>query len=170
VTTVLLIAAGVLFGLVSLIMIVAILLQESKGGGLAALGGTRAESAFGSSNPLRKMTVVLSILFFVLAGGLALALRPKTVGPKAETEPPKSTAPENPATGGVEATADITGPEAPPTPPKAPDPGKEAPKEAPKDAPKEAPKPVTEKPPAEPKPAPAPTPAPAPAPKPEAGK
>jgi protein translocase SecG subunit len=52
-------------------MILAILLQEGKGGGLSALGGTQAESAFGSSNPIRRATVVLAIMFFLLAGVLS---------------------------------------------------------------------------------------------------
>ncbi len=55
----------------ALLMIGAILLQEGKGGGLSALGGTQAESAFGASNPVRRMTVVLAIIFFVLAGFLS---------------------------------------------------------------------------------------------------
>ncbi len=55
----------------ALLMIGAILLQEGKGGGLSALGGTQAESAFGASNPVRRMTVVLAIVFFVLAGFLS---------------------------------------------------------------------------------------------------
>ena len=80
--TFLLIAAGVVYGIVALLMLGAVLLQESKGGGLAALGGTRAESAFGASNPLRKLTVGLSIIFFLLASVLSLALAP----PKSVTE------------------------------------------------------------------------------------
>ena len=65
--TVINVIIGVIFGLVSLLMLGAVLLQESKGGGLAALGGTRAESAFGASNPLRRFTAVLAVLFFLLA-------------------------------------------------------------------------------------------------------
>ena len=74
--TVLLIMAGVLYGLVALLMVGAVLLQESKGGGLAALGGTRAETAFGASNPLRRLTVILAVLFFVLASLLTLGIAP----------------------------------------------------------------------------------------------
>ncbi len=59
------------FLMAALLMIGAILLQEGKGGGLSALGGTQAESAFGASNPVRRMTVVLAIVFFVLAGFLS---------------------------------------------------------------------------------------------------
>lgn len=89
--TFLLIAAGVVYGIVALLMLGAVLLQESKGGGLAALGGTRAESAFGASNPLRKLTVGLSIIFFLLASVLSLALAPEeSVTTKAgkEDKPP----------------------------------------------------------------------------------
>jgi protein translocase SecG subunit len=62
--------AYVAFGLCAVLMVLAILLQEGKGGGLSALGGTQAESAFGASNPIRRATVILSIIFFILAGVL----------------------------------------------------------------------------------------------------
>ena len=73
----------------ALLMIGAILLQEGKGGGLSALGGTQAESAFGSSNPIRRMTVVLAILFFVLAGFLSF-MSPKSKVTFPATEPAAS--------------------------------------------------------------------------------
>ncbi len=73
----LLISAGVIYGIVALLLLGAVLLQESKGGGLAALGGTRAEGAFGASNPLRRLTAVLAVIFFLLASVLSLALTPK---------------------------------------------------------------------------------------------
>ena len=60
--------AQVLFFIVTILMVFAILLQEGKGGGLAALGGTRAEGVVGATNPIRRLTVVLAILFFLLAG------------------------------------------------------------------------------------------------------
>jgi protein translocase SecG subunit len=69
-----LIVVGGLYCLVVLLMTGAVLLQESKGGGLSALGGTRAESAFGASNPLRKVTAWLAVFFFLLASALALTL------------------------------------------------------------------------------------------------
>ena len=65
------IIAYVVFVGVSLLMVLFVLLQEGKGGGLSALGGTQAESAFGASNPIRRMTVFLATIFFVLAGVLA---------------------------------------------------------------------------------------------------
>ncbi len=55
----------------AVLMVFAILLQEGKGGGLSALGGTQAESAFGATNPVRRMTVVLAVIFFLLAGFLS---------------------------------------------------------------------------------------------------
>jgi protein translocase SecG subunit len=59
------------FFLVALLMILAILLQEGKGGGLAALGGTRAEQVVGATNPIRRFTVYLAVFFFLLAGFIA---------------------------------------------------------------------------------------------------
>jgi len=100
VQTALLVICGVIYGLAALLLMGGVLLQESKGGGLAALGGTRAESAFGASNPLRRITVVLSIIFFLLASVLALALTPK--GSVAEKE-----LPEGGKQPGVETTVDV---------------------------------------------------------------
>lgn len=67
---ILLLVGKVVYAVAALLMVGAILLQEGKGGGLSALGGTAAESAFGSSNPIRRATVYLAILFFFLAGFL----------------------------------------------------------------------------------------------------
>ena len=86
--------AKVVYVLACVLIIGSVLLQESKGGGLAGLGGTRAEAAFGASNPLRRLTVVLSVIFFVLAGLLTLTSRPSSVS--AEGEEPAATAPETP--------------------------------------------------------------------------
>ena len=63
--------AYVIYIVAAALMVFAILLQEGRGGGLSALGGTQAESAFGATNPIRRMTVVLAFLFFVLAGFLS---------------------------------------------------------------------------------------------------
>src|SRR3954469_8271626 len=60
---------GVLI-LVSLFLILVVLMQKSKDGGMgAALGGGAAEAAFGAdtSNVLSKSTIYAAILFFVLA-------------------------------------------------------------------------------------------------------
>jgi protein translocase SecG subunit len=110
VKTALLIVCGVLYGMTALLMLGAVLLQESKGGGLAALGGTRAESAFGASNPLRRMTVVLSVIFFLLASVLSIALSPKR-SVTATAPSGKKGAPEIVAPGkkeGVSVTVPIT--------------------------------------------------------------
>src|SRR3954462_15061568 len=65
---------GVLI-LVSLFLILVVLMQKSKDGGMgAALGGGAAEAAFGAdtSNVLSKSTIYAAILFFVLAFALYL--------------------------------------------------------------------------------------------------
>ena len=69
--TILVVAAYVLYTLVALLLVGAILIQEGRGGGLSALGGTRAETAFGASNPVRRLTVVLAVIFFLLAGAMS---------------------------------------------------------------------------------------------------
>lgn len=128
--TALAVTGCVIYGLIGLILMLAILLQESKGGGLAALGGTRAESAFGASNPLRKLTTVLSIIFLILAGALSLALAPgKSVAEEKQAAPAEGT--KAPATGGTSATVDIP----------AGEPKKETPKDAAKEVPAPAPAP-----------------------------
>src|SRR3954471_3947629 len=60
---------------VSLFLILVVLMQKSKDGGMgAALGGGAAEAAFGAdtSNVLSKSTIYAAIIFFVLAFGLYL--------------------------------------------------------------------------------------------------
>jgi protein translocase SecG subunit len=111
--------AYVVYAVAALLMIGAILLQEGKGGGLSALGGTQAESAFGASNPVRRMTVVLAIVFFVLAGFLSWASKRKGVGVGGPEE--KEQKEEAPAEGGAgteepeegEAGAEEAAPEGP---------------------------------------------------------
>lgn len=61
--------------LVSLFLILVVLAQKSKDGGMgAALGGGAAEAAFGAEtgNVLSKSTIYAAVLFFVLAFGLYL--------------------------------------------------------------------------------------------------
>ncbi len=61
--------------LVSLFLVMIVLMQKSKDGGMgAALGGGAAEAAFGAetSNVLSRSTIYAAILFFVLAFGLYL--------------------------------------------------------------------------------------------------
>ena len=61
-----------LFLVVAVIMTLLILLQEGKGGGLASLDGTRASEIIGVANPIRRATVILAILFFVMAALLGI--------------------------------------------------------------------------------------------------
>jgi preprotein translocase subunit SecG len=61
--------------LVSLFIVLVVLAQKSKDGGMgAALGGGAAEAAFGAEtgNVLSKSTIYASVLFFVLAFALYL--------------------------------------------------------------------------------------------------
>jgi len=61
--------------LVSLFIVLVVLMQKSKDGGMgAALGGGAAEAAFGADtgNVLSRSTIYASILFFVLAFALYL--------------------------------------------------------------------------------------------------
>ena len=58
---------SVAFVLVALLMTFLILLQEGKGGGLSALGGTKAASVEGVTNPIRRATGWLAGIWFVLA-------------------------------------------------------------------------------------------------------
>lgn len=66
-----------LFILVAAIMTFFILLQEGKGGGLAGLGGTKAAGVEGVTNPIRRATAVLSIIFFLMAILLGILARPE---------------------------------------------------------------------------------------------
>ena len=105
---ILLVVAKVLFVLIALMMIGAILLQEGKGGGLAALGGTQAEQAFGASNPVRRMTVVLAVLFFLLCGFIALVEMPPSLEGVAD-EQAESQASTEPASDDAAPKSDDTG-------------------------------------------------------------
>lgn len=55
-----------------------IMLQEGKGGGLASLGGTKAAGIEGVTNPIRRATAYMAILFFLLAVTLAVINRPES--------------------------------------------------------------------------------------------
>ena len=58
---------GILFFLVSFFMICAVLLQEGKGGGLAAMSGAMTDSVMGTRNPLRKITAYSFVIFLLVA-------------------------------------------------------------------------------------------------------
>ncbi len=62
----------------SFFMIVLILLQRGRGGGLAgAFGGMGSQSAFGTKagDTFTRITVVVAIIWVILAGGLGMAMR-----------------------------------------------------------------------------------------------
>ena len=80
-----------LFVLTGAIMTFFILLQEGKGGGLTALGGTKAAGVEGVTNPIRRATVYMAILFFTLAIILGVIHRPRpstVIGSGPATTPP----------------------------------------------------------------------------------
>lgn len=64
------IVLGVIFAFLAFLIISVILLQEGKGGGLAAMGGAMTDSVMGAKNPLRRITAVLFICFIVLILGI----------------------------------------------------------------------------------------------------
>ena len=97
--------AYVVYVAAAVLMIGAILLQEGQGGGLSALGGTQAESAFGASNPIRRMTVILAVLFFLLAGFLSFMSSRESVSPGME-QPEAVETPADPSPDGVEPAAE----------------------------------------------------------------
>ena len=137
--------------LVSLFLVMIVLMQKTKDGGMgAALGGGAAEAAFGADtgNVLSKSTIYAAITFFVLTFALYLGrIYERTHGRGGEGALPTITAPAAPvtttpapptpgATGGVTlptTTAPATAAPATPTPaptgtPAAKTPGTEAPK------------------------------------------
>lgn len=96
--------------LVSLFLVLVVLAQKSKDGGMgAALGGGAAEAAFGAEtgNVLSKSTIYAAITFFVLAFGLYLGriYERKHAGLAAGNALPNITAPAAPVTTAPEAGA-----------------------------------------------------------------
>ena len=87
----------VIYMIAAILMIFAILLQEGKGGGLAGLGGVHAEATFGATNPLRRFTVVMAVLFLFLASFIDYASKGTKLRIKEETPaPPAPTATAEP--------------------------------------------------------------------------
>jgi len=87
----------IIYMIAAILMIFAILLQEGKGGGLAGLGGTHAEATFGATNPLRRFTVVMAILFLFLASFIDYASKGTKLKIKEEAPaPPASEATAEP--------------------------------------------------------------------------
>jgi len=102
----------VLFLLCAVILILLVLIQRGRGGGLAgAFGGPGGHSAFGTktADVFVRATAVLGALFFVLAIVTALLSR---TGPFAEEPAP----PETPAESGAEPTPTQTEEPAAPQP------------------------------------------------------
>ena len=91
---IIIIIAQVLFVLVSLLISFAILLQEGKGGGLSALAGGSSQQIIGTSNPLRRLTVILSIGFFGLAAILAVTMSGRGPESSAAKKKPALSAPD----------------------------------------------------------------------------
>lgn len=97
--------------LISIFLVLVVLAQKSKDGGMgAALGGGAAEAAFGAdtTNVLSKSTIYAAILFFVLAFVLYLGrIYERKVGTGSGTALPTITAPAAapaPTTGATSAT------------------------------------------------------------------
>lgn len=78
---------AVLFTIICPLIIFIILVQDPKGGGLAGvLGGAGGTAAFGAktADVVMKTTVVLGIVFFLLALGLGLRLKEPTAAVKTD--------------------------------------------------------------------------------------
>ena len=144
----------VVMTILALFMILIVLLQRGKGGGLVgAFGGMGGQSAFGvkSSDVFLRITIVSAFIWFVLCIGGHYLLRMNTRQSLVSGERPAAQAPANPDAAGDAAPATDAAPA-----------GDAAPAES---APAEdaAPAPAENAAPAETAPAPAEAPAPAPA-------
>lgn len=100
--------------LVSVFLVLVVLAQRSKDGGVgAALGGGATEAAFGADtgNVLSKSTIYAAIVFFVLSFGLYLGriYERKSMGAAAGNAlPAMSTTTTTPAPAAPDATAPVT--------------------------------------------------------------
>ncbi len=71
--------------LISLFMILLVLIQRGRGGGLAgAFGGMGGQSAFGTraGDTFTRITIVLAVVWVLLAGGLGMMMRAETEAAK----------------------------------------------------------------------------------------
>ena len=101
----------VLFLLCAVILVLLVLIQRGRGGGLAgAFGGPGGHSAFGTktADVFIKVTAVLGAIFFILAIVTALLVRHQQSALWSAEEPASAVAPAEPGTGPGET------PEAPP--------------------------------------------------------
>src|SRR5215468_3833887 len=93
--------------MIVVVMIGAVLLQKSEGGGLGMGGGAGFMSSRGTANLLTRTTAVLAFLFFLTSLGLnwlaSYERRPATLigsQPPAQSQPAGGTAPVAPPTSG----------------------------------------------------------------------
>ncbi len=87
---------AILFGFVAFCIVALVLLQESKGGGISAMGVPGMDSIMGARNPLRKLTVIFALLFLVLVIvlGVTINMAKEEAFPEGVPEAPE--APEEP--------------------------------------------------------------------------
>lgn len=87
------IVLGIIFAFVSFCIVALVLLQESKGGGIAAMGVSGMDNLVGARNPLRKLTVIFSIIFLLIVMGINIILsrNAREEIPAALDEPPAIT-------------------------------------------------------------------------------
>jgi len=112
----------VLFLLCSVILVLLVLIQRGRGGGLAgAFGGPGGHSAFGTktADVFIKVTAVTGAIFFVLAIVTALVVRYQQSALWSAEEPAPAEAPAEPGTGPGESRRAGTAPpaEVPEAPP-----------------------------------------------------
>jgi preprotein translocase subunit SecG len=98
----------VLFLLCAVILVLLVLIQRGRGGGLAgAFGGPGGHSAFGTktADVFIKATAVLGAIFFILAVVTALVMRYQQSALWSAEEPAPAEAPAEPGTGPGETPA-----------------------------------------------------------------
>ncbi len=103
----------ILFLLAAVILILLVLIQKGRGGGLAgAFGGPGGHSAFGTktADVFIKATAVLGGIFFLLSMATAWVMRPDDAQPPPEPVPIE--APAETGAGGSETPADTAPPPA----------------------------------------------------------
>jgi len=121
----------IVFFLIAFFMVCLILLQEGKGGGIAAMGGGGMDGVMGVRNPLRRWTAYLAVVFVILALGINSYIAHKSASdlpvapPVIIPEAPESGTPLTPDVptlpGALAPDANAPAPEAP-APPASPPP------------------------------------------------
>ena len=69
---------GFIFLIIAFLLTGLILLQEGKGGGLAAMGGAMTDSVMGAKNPLRRLTAYFFVAFVVVSIGINMMISRET--------------------------------------------------------------------------------------------